>query len=209
VRTLALAAAESAGALFPIVDPIGNSATFVALTRDQSAERRRVEARNTAIIVASILIVFLIIGEPLLRLFGISLEALQIAGGLVVGTAGFQMVTGFGWYAADAPDKRAGTTVAFTPMAMPLLAGPGAMGIVLGFEARGSEFLAFPGFAVGILLISAVVYACLRLGDRIVALIGTAGLIALTRMLGLIVLAIGVELIVHGIVEHGAVVALD
>lgn len=79
----------------------------------------------------------------------------------------------------------------------------------MGFEARDAGALGFPGFAIGILAIAGNVYLCLRGCDRLISLLGEAGTDALTRILGLIVLTIGVELMIHGIVEHGAVVELS
>jgi multiple antibiotic resistance protein len=91
-------------------------------------------------------------------------------------------------------------------MAVPLLAG--AMAVVMGFDARDARRAAVPGLRGGILAIAAIVYVCQRTSDRIVSALGEAGADALTRILRLIVLAIGVELVIHGIVEHGAVVSL-
>jgi multiple antibiotic resistance protein len=91
---------------------------------------------------------------------------------------------------------------------MPLLAGPGALGIVMGLEARETDFLVIPGFVLGIIAIAAVTYLCLGLSGELTRLLGRAGVDAFTRIMGLLVLAIGVELIVHGIVNHGAIVSL-
>jgi multiple antibiotic resistance protein len=158
--------------------------------------------------MAVILLVFLGIGEPLLRFFGITLEGLQVAAGIVIGAYGFQMVTAIGFISSNADQDREGS-IAFTPMAMPLLAGPGAMGMVMGLEARDTGSLVIPGFVIGIVAMAAVTYVCLRLGNHLRRLLGKGGLEALVRIMGLLVLAIGVELIIHGIVEHGAVTHLS
>src|SRR5919197_4632766 len=123
MRTLALAAAETIGALFPIVDPIGNAPTFAALTRGWSRDDRRREARRAAILMALILLVFAAAGEPLLHFFGVSLESLQVAGGLIIGFAGFQMVVSPP-RAHVSTDEAQSTSVAFAPMAIPRLEGP-------------------------------------------------------------------------------------
>jgi multiple antibiotic resistance protein len=205
---MALAAGESFAALFPVVDPVGNAPTFAVLTGGLPAQARRREARNSAVVMAVILLVFLALGEPLLRFFGISLEGLQIAAGIVIAVCGFQMVMSIGLPDPSDVDPGEGESVAFAPMAIPLLAGPGAMGIVMGLEARESAFLVIPGFAIGIVALAALTYGCLRVGDRLGRLLGRAGLDAVVRIMGLLVLAIGVELIIHGIVEHGAIAPL-
>lgn len=210
VRTVALAAGESFGALFPVVDPIGNAPTFAALTVRLGAAARRSEARKSAAMMAAVLLVFLAAGEPLLRFFGISLEGLQIAGGIVIAACGFQMVMAIGPpdpAAAYGQEAERGSVAVF-PMGIPLLAGPGTMGVVMGLEARESGFLVIPGFALGIIAVSALTYVCLRLSNGLIHLFGRGGVEAITRIMGLLVLAIGVELIIHGIVEHGAIVRL-
>ena len=149
------------------------------------------------------LIGFALVGEPLLNFFGISLEALQIAGGLIVAYTGFRMVTA----GEELVEQAVGGNVAFSPLAIPLLAGPGAMAGLLGVEGReADQALGIVGTVLGIVLICVVVYACLRSGDLIARRLGPAALSALNVVFGLLVLAIGTELIVHGIVNHGAVV---
>jgi multiple antibiotic resistance protein len=210
MRTVALAAGESFAALFPVVDPIGNAPTFAALTSRLDAREKRREALKSAAIMAAILVAFLLAGEPLLRFFHISLEALQIAGGLVIAACGFQMVM-----AVALPDpaeleaKGADQSVSFSPMAMPLLAGPGALGIVMGLEASQSDILVIPGYAIGIIAMAALTYGCLVASGLLTRFLGPAGVDAVVRVMGLLVLAIGIELIVHGILAHGAVVALN
>jgi multiple antibiotic resistance protein len=207
MRTVALATAEAMAALFPVVDPIGNAPTFAALTTRFGPDARRREALNSALVMAAILLAFLAMGEPLLHFFGISLEALQVAGGLVIGACGFQMVMAIAPPEPTTEQEEADRErIAFSPMGIPLLAGPGAMGIVMGLQARESDFLAIPGFALGIIAISAVTYVCLRLSGQLTRFLGRAGIDAITRIMGLLVLAIGIELILHGIVEHGTAV---
>jgi len=203
VKTLAVSAGETFAVLFPLVDPIGNTPTFMALTGGLSAPQREGVVRNVVIVVAATLIGFALVGEPLLSFFGISLEALQIAGGVIVAYTGFRMVT-----AGEQLVEQAATgNVAFSPLGIPLLAGPGAMAALLGVEGReADQVLGVAGTVLGVVLICIVVYVCFRSGELIARRLGPAGVSALTLIFGLLVLAIGVELIVHGIVNHGAVV---
>ena len=94
--------------------------------------------------------------------------------------------------------------IAFSPLAMPLLAGPGALGVEMGLEARRTSDVPSPGFVIGVVLIALAVYACLMLGGQLARFLGDAGLDALRRIFGLLVMAIGVEMVVHGINEHEA-----
>jgi multiple antibiotic resistance protein len=203
VKTVAVTAGETFAVLFPLVDPIGNSPTFVALTRGLSAPQRVAVIRTVVVVVASTLIGFALIGEPLLNFFGISLEALQISGGLIVAYTGFRMVTA----GEELVEQAATGNVAFAPLGIPLLAGPGAMAALLGLESReADQALGVAGTVIGVLLICVTVYVCFRSGELIARRLGPSGVSALNLIFGLLVLAIGIELIVHGIVNHGAVV---
>jgi multiple antibiotic resistance protein len=194
---------EMYGELFPIVSPLSVIPIFAALTAGRPMPERMRIALKSAFFVFGILFVFLFAGEPLLHHFGISIEALQIAGGIIVGLTGLRMVL------ADVPEQAdigvdASRDASFSPLAMPLLAGPGALGALMALEARRNSDTALPGFIVGIVLIAVTVYVCLALGGQIVRVIGAAGVDALNRIFGLLVMAIGVEMVVHGINQHEA-----
>jgi multiple antibiotic resistance protein len=204
MKTVAISFGETVGILFPIVDPIGNTASFIALTAGFDEARRRRVITRVALFVVVGLSVFALVGEPLLHFFGISLEALQIAGGIVVAFTGFQMITASERFIARAAGS---ADIALTPLTIPLLAGPGSMAALLGLDSREANLaLALPGMIAGIVVIGAAIFVCFRLGERLSRLLGPGGMAALTIVIGLIVLAIGVEMVVHGIVEHGAVV---
>lgn len=148
------AAAVTFGALLPIVNPLSTVPVFHALSAHMTEERRRSEARNVAIATFLLLAGFLLVGRFVLDFFGISLAALEIAGGLVVGYAGWGMITNGVQMPKEEHDPDA--SIFMSPITMPLQAGPGALGVTLGMDA-------------------------------------------LVRTLGLIVLAIAVELVYHGV----------
>jgi multiple antibiotic resistance protein len=191
---------EMFGALFPVVNPIAVVPVFLVLTANQSVSERTKIALKSALYVFGILVVFLFAGEPLLHHFGISLEALQIAGGVVVGISGLQMIMS----EIDVGDAETRRDIAFSPLAMPLLAGPGALGVEMGLEGRRTSDIPSPGFVLAIILVAVVVLALFLLAGQIVRFLGQAGLDALRRIFGLLVMAIGVEMIVHGINQHEA-----
>lgn len=196
---------EMFGALFPVVSPIAILPVFLALTAAYSEADRLKVAFKSALLVFTILIVFLFAGEPLLHQFGISLEALQIAGGIIVGYTGFRMVTQPLPEPDEVTDAEARRSdISFSPLAIPLLAGPGALAVLMGLEARRTSEVPRFGFILGIFLVALSVYFCFVLGARLVKLIGPAGIDALTRVFGLLVMAIGVEMVVHGINNHPA-----
>jgi multiple antibiotic resistance protein len=207
VKTVAIAFVETVGVLFPIVDPIGNVPTFIALTSGMDIERRKRVITHVTLLVVVALSLFAVAGEPLLHFFGISLEALQIAGGIIIAYTGFQMITASEQFIEVGTGD---TNVTFSPLTIPLLAGPGAMAALLSLDSREEDtVLALPGIIAGIVAIGVCIFLAFRFGERISRRLGAGGLAALTIVMGLIVLAIGVEMIVHGIVEHGAVVGVD
>jgi len=191
------------GALFPVVSPIAVLPVFLALTARHPASERMKIAFKSALIVFAILVVFLFAGEPLLHHFGISLEGLQITGGIIVGITGLQMVLQDVPEPEDVETERSGD-ISFSPLAMPLLAGPGALGVLMGLEARRTSEVPRWGFVLGIALVALTVYVCFALGGQLVRWIGNAGVDALNRVFGLLVMAVGVEMVVHGIATHKA-----
>jgi multiple antibiotic resistance protein len=195
---------ESFGALFPVVNPIAVIPIFLGMTAGRTHSERTRIAFKSALFVFLILLFFLFVGEPLLHHFGISLEALQIAGGIVVGLTGLRLVMG----EIEVAEEHSGD-LSFTPLAMPLLAGPGALGVEMALEARSDKSdVPAMGFVIGIVLIAVACYLCFLLGAWLVRFIGKAGIDAIRRIFGLLVMAIGVEMIVHGINEHEAFRAL-
>src|SRR3954447_5794860 len=186
--------------LFPIVNPIGNLPVFAALTTGEAKNVRQRQALRTSFYVAVVLVVSALAGRPILHALGISLGALEVAGGVIVAHLGLKMVAGDARrLAPDAGGAHAGGDIAFTPMTIPLLSGPGAIGAVIALTTRAKGVAAVAGIAVGILALALVVSLVLNYGDRLLVRLGHAGTDALTRLFGFLTLAIAVELISHGV----------
>jgi multiple antibiotic resistance protein len=186
--------------LFPVINPIGNLPAFFALTAGDSAAHRRTQALRTAIYVVLLLTLFAVAGKAILHALGISLPALQIAGGLVVGHAAYGMVTtGPRLSPEEHAEGQAASDVSFSPMAMPLLSGPGSIGTVIALASRSAGVAPIVGIVLGALAMGLVVAATLILGGPLLAHLGPTGIAALTRIFGFLILAIAVELLAHGI----------
>lgn len=184
--------------LFPIVNPIGGAPVFYSLTSGEGHNRRR-EAFRTAINVALILVLSLFIGRFILHAFGLNLAELRIAGGLIVGWTAWQMVNATGRITPEEEEgARAKADISFTPMAMPLLAGPGAIGVVVGLVAHGHNWEDYAGYVLAILLIAVTVLVCLDLSPAIFKRLGPNGIGALNRIFGFLILAIAVALVARG-----------
>lgn len=186
-------------ALLPIANPIGAVPIFYSLTASDSKAYRHRQARQTTINVVLVLAAFLLVGRLILSFFGISLGVLQIAGGLIVAHTAWEMVTAKQKLTdsehQEAVDK---DDISFTPMAIPIVSGPGAIGVVIGLAERSQDWMAYSGYLIGIVLFGIVLYLCLALGEPLIRAMGKNGIGALNRVLGFLILAIAVELIANG-----------
>jgi multiple antibiotic resistance protein len=189
-------------ALFPIANPIGAVPVFYSLTATDTRSDRRKAAQQTVINVVAILTAFLVGGRVILEFFGISLNVLRIAGGLLVSHAAWEMVTSRQRLTDSEQEARhEKEDIAFTPMAIPLIAGPGSIGVVIGLATKMTQWSDYLGCLIGILLFGALLYVCLMLGESLLSMLGRNGLGALNRILGFFILAIAVQLIADGVVS--------
>ena len=151
LRTLPHSAAATFLALFPIVDPFGGIPIFFSMTSSWSAKDRNRTALKTGIWVFVILVTFLFVGRFVLHFFGISLPVLKIAGGLIVANTAWGMVTSHARITPEetheAEDKE---NISLTPLAMPLMSGPGAIGVVMALAAHVDSSASYLGMVIGI-----------------------------------------------------------
>jgi multiple antibiotic resistance protein len=193
-------------ALITIVDPPGAVPVFLAMTPHDTPQERNRIALHTSIYYALILLSFFLAGSYILKFFGISLDAMRIAGGLIILQSGFDLLQNK--FALNRSiDKKVKkealqkSDISFAPMAMPLLAGPGSISYLI------TAYIEHPGWnyrllVIGVILASALVtYFTLRLAPKLQRLLGAAGLNALSRIMGFLVMAIAVQYIVGGIVS--------
>src|SRR5271169_3797506 len=186
-------------ALFPIVNPLGGVPMFFSLTTDYTPEERRRTALKIAVDVIAILVVFMLFGRFVLNFFGISLPVLKIAGGLIVANTAWGMVTGTSRI-TEKENHEALTKedISLTPMAMPMLSGPGSIGVVMGLAAHADHWHVYIGMIIGIVALSITVYLCLRLGGPFVKRLGPGAVGAINRIFGFLILAIAVQLVWNG-----------
>src|SRR6202167_6821320 len=133
-------------ALFPIVSPLGGIPVFFTLTADFPDEERRRTALRTAFYVIAILVIFMLVGRFVLNFFGISLPVLKIAGGLIVANTAWGMGTGSSRMTMEeSSEALTKPDISLTPMAMPMLSGPGSIGVVMGLAAHADSLLSYLG----------------------------------------------------------------
>ena len=202
LRTLPASAVATFLALFPIVDPFGGVPIFFSLTAKWPAEDRRRTATKTAVYVFVILVVFLFFGRFVLHFFGISLPVLKVAGGLIVANTAWGMVTSTARITpAENDEASTKEDISLTPLAMPLLSGPGAIGVVMALAAHVDNVLAYVGMVIGIAAVSLTVFFFLILGGPLVRRLGASAVGAINRIFGFLILAIAVQLVWDGMAD--------
>lgn len=204
LNTLPSAAGATFLALFPIVNPFGGVPLFFALTADFPASERNRTALKTALYVFGILVVFMFFGRFVLNFFGISLPVLRVAGGLIVAHTAWGMVTASGRMTPAETDEAAGKAdISLTPMAMPILSGPGSIGVVMGLAATANGMTTYLGIVIGIAALALSVFLFLRLGGPMVARLGPGAVAGITRIFGFLIFAVAVQLVWDGVADFG------
>jgi multiple antibiotic resistance protein len=199
LRTLPTAATATFLALFPIVNPFGGIPLFFSMTSSFTPSERNATAMRTSFYVFAILVTFMFFGRFVLNFFGISLPVLKIAGGLIVANTAWGMVTGANRLtAAESDEATTKEDISLTPMAMPILSGPGSIGVVMGLAAHVGSPTAYLGMVIGIVGLAISVYLFLRLGGPLVGRLGPSAVGAISRIFGFLILAIAVQLIWDG-----------
>jgi len=164
LRTLPDSAAATFLALFPIVDPFGGIPVFFSMTSRWTPRDRHRTAIKTGIWVFMILVTFLFVGRFVLSFFGISLPVLKIAGGLIVAHTAWSMVTSHARITPEeSQEAEEKEDISLTPLAMPLMSGPGAIGVVIALAAHVDNAAAYLGMVIGIagVALSVVLFFCL------------------------------------------------
>ena len=190
-------------ALLPVVNPLASAPTFLAITEGDSPAHRLAQLRRACLYMVGILVSFLIGGTFIMNFFGISIPGLRIAGGLLVAGIGSAMLVGKprGRDPEDPAEEeaRAKRDVSFSPLAMPMLSGPGSIAVTVGFTSLARGLLDYAAIILGILIVAGISYATLRLSERITQVIGANGMNALAKVMGFLILCIGIQFVVNGV----------
>lgn len=190
---------------FAIMNPIANTPVFLGLTAEDGPEARRKIAAKALILSFVIIVIFSAAGKLIFELFGITLSAFRIMGGSLVVLVGYRMLQGGEHSSIQHPseeDKQksldAELEIAITPLAMPILAGPGTIATAMNFASSGgiSDFIVTIGAFFVLCVISYVLFVS---GERLVEYLGHNGIKVVTRLMGLILAVIGVQMLILGI----------
>lgn len=186
-----------------IMNPIAGIPIFLTLTKGDTEVDARKIAFHSTLTAFSIVVVFSVAGHYLMQFFGISLAALRLAGGILVGIIGYEMLLGKQSNVSEPTKqtieqtKKEESSVAISPLGTPLLAGPGVIITAMNFSAGGFANLIITILAFG--LLCAITYFVFIWGKVIKKLLGVNFLIVLTKMMGMILIFIGTQMFVEGV----------
>jgi multiple antibiotic resistance protein len=180
--------------LFVIVDPLGTVPIFLGLTAGRSTRAISQVAAQAAAVSLAVIVAFAVFGQQILSYLGISLPALQCAGGLLLLLVALELLTG----ESDKP-ANADVNIALVPLGTPLLAGPGAIVATMVFARRADHVGEELAVGAGILAVHIVLYLVMRFSALILKLIREGGVVLVTRIAGLLLSAIAVQLVADAV----------
>ena len=188
-------------ALLPIINPFASTPVFLAITEGDTEVQRERQARRGCLYMVAILVLSLIGGTFIMNFFGISIPGLRIAGGLLVSGIGLSMLSSRtpAQEERERDAARAKRDISFTPLAMPMLSGPGSIAVTIGFTSLAETPLDYAAIILGIIVVAFISYLVLRISSRIVLVIGINGMSALTKIMGFLLLCIGIQFVVNGL----------
>lgn len=195
---------------FAIMNPIANTAIFVSLTAGQSRGTQVAIALRALLTSFAIVLVFAVAGKTIFHLFDITLPALRITGGILLFVIGYQMMHGNSSDLHGPPDKPTDqpvdVNVAYSPLAIPILAGPGTIATAMNYSASG-DWISIAITVATFALLCLVTLLCFVFGQGMMKAMGTGGLSIITRLMGLIIAVIGTQMVLAGIDASGLLVA--
>ena len=182
---------------FVIMDPLGTVPIFIALTRKEKAQKQKRLALQAVLISFSVIIVFALFGNQILGFLDISLPSLQASGGLLLLLVALELLTG-----KDAePAKTGDVSVALVPLGTPLLAGPGAIAATIIFVRQSNNLAYFLTIILGLIAVHVILYLFLRFSIPVMRIVGRGGITVATKLAGLLLAAIAVQMMVGAIAE--------
>jgi len=192
------------GALLPIVNPFAAAPMVVTMTASLGEGERRDQVRRACIYMFCILAAFLVAGGLIMQFLGISIPGLRVAGGLVIAAVGLRMLflpQPSTAYAESGPKH----DISFTPLAIPSLAGPGSIAVVIGMstvaQADRYVILRHVMIVVGIALTALICYFVLRAATRLARFLGPSGMSGMTGIMGFLLVCIGVQFVINGVMN--------
>lgn len=202
--------------ILPLANPLTTVALFLGLAGEMNFQERNRQARQASIYVFAIMVVAWYAGSAVLNTFGISIPGLRMAGGLIVAFIGFRMLfpakpAGHSVEAKQKLDEldraKEPVNIAFVPLAMPSTAGPGTIAMIISSASTVRSGVDFPAWVISVapvltfLLVSLILWISLRSSGAIMKLVGKSGIEAISRLMGFLLVCMGVQFIINGVLE--------
>jgi multiple antibiotic resistance protein len=187
-----------------IVDPIAAVPTYLVITQHETRQERQRTARRACVAMTVMLVVFAATGTLLFRAFGITLPAFRTAGGLILWFVAMDMLRGERRTQEGREELLEGQAkedVALTPLAIPMLAGPGAISTVIVLSGQAHGVLESGVVYASIVLTGIVSFLALRVGEPLLGRLGKTGIRVVTRVMGLILAAVAAQFVLSGVKE--------
>lgn len=192
-------------ALFAIVNPIGCLPIFISATEGWSKQERQKTAKTVGLTVFMVLIISAFLGDKILNFFSISIPSFQIGGGILLMLIAISMMHGKQSATRQTPEEAQNLAdrevIAIVPLSIPLLAGPGAISQMIITAQQNPSFIGHLSLVLPIFVVCVIIWLTLRLSVGIANRLGTIGINIITRLMGLILAAMAVEFVAHGLVS--------
>lgn len=201
--------------ILPLANPLTTVVLFLGLSGQMNSATRNQIAKKTSLYVFIILTVAWYAGQLVMDTFGISIPGLRIAGGLIVAFIGFRMLfpqpeedrSRAVLIKAVKETEASKTSIAFVPLAMPSTAGPGTIAMLISSASTLRHASEFPAWVILVapplifLMVAIIAWICLRSTDKIMRLIGKSGIDAISRLMGFLLVCMGVQFVINGVLE--------
>lgn len=193
--------------LLPIMNPLTTFPLFMSLTNRMTAEKKRKQAAKACLYAFCILATFLLLGKGIITLFGISMPGIRVAGGIIILILALRLVFSGNDPSSEVESsasdiKKADMDYSFSPLAMPSLAGPGSIAVVMGFGSQvpdGQLIMGHVHILVGIAIVTTIAYIMLSASQWIEKLLGKHGTQAISKIMGFLLTCIAVQFLASGI----------
>lgn len=186
-----------------VINPIGAIPLFLSLTETETSEERRNTGTFAALGVTSVLAFSAVMGEPLLKMMGIGIPSFRVAGGILILLMALNMLkdgqSDHKSNPQDAADARKRESIAIVPLAIPLMAGPGAISTVIVFSQQAKHPAEYVSLFLAIFAVGLLSWTALQLAPFLAKMLGPVGMRVMTRIMGLLLAALGVEFITLGL----------
>lgn len=187
--------------LFTIINPFSTASVFLGLTKFETHQERQFIARKAALFAASLLLIFAFAGSAILSFFSITIDAFRLAGGMLIASVGWQMIHAKRERINAKSQKAASARedISIIPLAIPFISGPGAITTVLVLISEHSGPFSVVAVSVAIVAVCFLSYLVLSQADRVVRYLGVSGKEAVEKIMGLIVMVVGVQFVINAI----------